>query len=264
MIFQQDLPKRDHRFAPTLIEPVAEHDEFLNPAFSLSRLETYRGRRAILNALRGETPNFSGVLLDVGCGRMPYRSLLSNPPSGVKTYLGLDLHAGLRYKTYRQYDPPDLEWNGQVIPLSDHTVDCAICTEVYELCPDIPAVMRETARVLKPGGFLFFTTPFLWPLFDSPADQGRPSPFALERHLMASGFEDIRMRSLGGWDASLATMIALWARRRPMKRWKRFIISVVTSPLVSLLWHWDAPPPVHTDQTMITHIAGTARRRALS
>ena len=38
------------------------------------------------------------------------------------------------------------------IPLPDASVDCVISNCVLNLAPDKPAVFREIARVLKPGG----------------------------------------------------------------------------------------------------------------
>ena len=40
------------------------------------------------------------------------------------------------------------------LPLADASVDCVISNCVINLAPDKPAVMREIARVLKPGGRL--------------------------------------------------------------------------------------------------------------
>jgi hypothetical protein len=108
---------------------------------------------------------------------------------------------------------------------------------------------------------LFFTVPFLWAIHDFPNDQYRFTPYALDRHLRKAGFQDVKMRALGGWVASLAQMIGLWAGRRPMPRIPRAIVSRLAVPVVSFLLKWDAPPSVPFDfdaTIMITGIAGTA------
>jgi SAM-dependent methyltransferase len=227
-----------------------KHHDFLNPVCSATTLDVFGDRRHLLDALVEQLERFHGTILDIGCGESPYKSLILASPSRVEEYIGLDLN--------NDYGSPDIYWDGQTIPLGDSSVDCAMATEVFEHCPDIEAVLGETMRVLRPGGLLFFTVPFLWPLHNSPHDEYRYTPFALERHLCNAGFERIALQSLGGWDASLAQMIGLWVRRRPMHGRLRQFLSLLLAPLVGYLFRRDSPPPVATDQTMITGIAGTA------
>jgi SAM-dependent methyltransferase len=231
-------------------------DDFLNPKM-FGRLDSFHPRRAILNALKKQLPNFHGTLLDIGCGQMPYKPILLSSPSRVSTYVGLDLRDG----QYARFGPFDLVWDGLHIPLEDNSIDCAIATEIFEQCQDPEIVMRETKRVLKAGGILFFTVPFLWPIHDPPMDQYRFTPYALERQLRNSGFADIKLEMFGGWDASLAQMIALWVCRRPMRSWCRRILSIIALPLVQLLGRLDRPPtfPEKFQSTvMVTGFAGTA------
>jgi SAM-dependent methyltransferase len=231
-------------------------DEFLDPRATPVTLDSFGVRRAILRALQAELPNLTGAVLDIGCGYMPYKSLLLAPPSRATRYIGLDLTASL----YRS--KPDLTWDGRNIPLPEAAVDCAVATEVLEHCSAPDVVLREILRVLKPGGRLFLTVPFLWPLHDVPYDEYRYTPFALERHLASAGFVGIRLQALGGWDASLAQMIGLWVRGRPMSRSRRRALSRLAVPVVRWLLRWDRLPESFTENVMITGLSGTAEKPA--
>jgi 2-polyprenyl-6-hydroxyphenyl methylase/3-demethylubiquinone-9 3-methyltransferase len=47
---------------------------------------------------------------------------------------------------------------GERLPLDDASVDIACCVDVLEHVDDLDAVIRETARVLKPGGIYLYDT----------------------------------------------------------------------------------------------------------
>lgn len=49
------------------------------------------------------------------------------------------------------------------IPFPDAELDAVILAEVLEHCADPPGALKEIRRVLKPGGLLLASTPFLWP-----------------------------------------------------------------------------------------------------
>jgi SAM-dependent methyltransferase len=231
-----------------------DYDEFLRPACSRTNLDIFLVRRSILEALKDRQPSFDGIVLDIGCGHAPYKSIIVTPPSRAKMYVGLDLSGG------NYYAKPDLIWDGETIPLRDNTIDSAIATEVFEHCPVPEKIMREAVRVLKPGASLFFTVPFLWPLHEVPHDEYRYTPFALRRHLLNAGFARITLAALGGWDRSLAQMLGLWVRRRPMGERQRALLSTILLPVVAFLDKRDTCPKEFRDSTMITGIAGVAQK----
>jgi SAM-dependent methyltransferase len=229
--------------------------EFLSPSFTPNNLDRYLARSSILRAFKEVLPRFSGTLLDVGCGLMPYKTLVLQSPSQAQKYIGLDLVDNGRQK-------PDLIWDGQTIPLDECSIDCAMLTEVLEHCPEPEKVIKEILRVLKPGGLLFLTVPFFWTLHEVPHDEYRYTPFALERHLKNSGFAQIKLEPLGGWDASLAQMLGLWVRRRlgfsVQARLLKFIFSIVLFPIIWFLIKIDSLPKEFSESTMITGLSGTA------
>lgn len=238
------------------VVPNTANDDFMRPHMSPFRLDLYHIRHAVWRSLESELPRLRGVLLDVGCGRKPYKGMVMAPPARVTRYIGLDLADNPIHD-----NQPDITWNEGKIPLDNDSVDCAICTEVLEHCPEPEAVLAEVCRVMRPDGLLVFTVPFLWPLHETPFDEYRYTPYALRRHLENSGFDRVDIRAMGGWDASLAQMLGLWVRRRPMNRWLRGGLSVLTWPLVWVLLRSDRRQS-HTirEQLMLTGLSGTARK----
>lgn len=230
-------------------------DNFINVEYNVSTLDIYHARKSILTAIESNLKNFSGSLLDVGCGKMPYREFIMQN-SSVNKYTGLDLDVALLYDTNVK---PDVIWDGVDMPFNDATFNVAIATEVLEHCPDPYIILKETHRVLKIGGCLFFTVPFVWNLHETPHDEYRYTPFSLKRILTESGFNKINIQATGGWHASMAQMLGLWVRRAPMTAWKRKMLSTILKPIIKKLIATDKHAMIaFTEGTMMPGLYGTA------
>lgn len=70
--------------------------------------------------------------------------------------------AGPGYRTFG-LGGCDITGDLRAMPFEEGSVDAVLCTEVLEHCEDPFQAMREIRRVLKPGGLLLVTSPFLWP-----------------------------------------------------------------------------------------------------
>ncbi|EMQ95503.1 hypothetical protein D778_02597 [Xanthomarina gelatinilytica] len=231
--------------------------DFIDIKLSEKNLDRYYIRSSIFKAFKELLPNFNGKLLDIGCGKMPYRNyILEN--SKVLNYVGLDIEDALEYDTEVK---PDFTWNGVTMPFETASFDCAFGTEVLEHCPEPEVVLKEVYRVLKPNGIFFFTVPFLWNLHEVPHDEYRYTPFSLERHLKNSGFTDITIKATGGWHASMAQMLGLWVKRSSMSSRKRAILSRVLMPVIKRLINLDKPETVQFKEgQMITGLYGIVRK----
>jgi SAM-dependent methyltransferase len=196
-------------------------DQFLQPDLTKIGLSLYAIRSSLKNAVDEIKPQINGIVIDLGCGEMPYRDYLQKEDNITK-YIGIDL----KPTEYHNRVKPDMYWDGQTIPLSDNYADWFIVTEFLEHYFDTQHILKEIYRVLKPGGHVFFTVPFIWPLHEVPYDEYRFTPFSLEKHFKLAGFKGIEIKSLGGINRSLAILIGVWKDHfnyYSQRRYKRYM-----------------------------------------
>lgn len=210
-------------------------------------------RGSIVGELRKTYPRLHGRLLDVGCGRMPYRhEILAS--TRVSEYVGLDIASA---RVYDQSITPDATWDGTTMPFPEDSFDCAIATEVFEHAPDIGMLLGEVYRVLRPGGLLFFTTPFIWPYHETPHDMQRWTSFGIARNLELGGFRAVAVVSVGNWHSALAQMLGLWVTRSGLPRVVRGIVRRPVYWLQRVLMRFEGPSP-DVENSMPRLLAGTA------
>ncbi|SFC55268.1 Ubiquinone/menaquinone biosynthesis C-methylase UbiE [Flexibacter flexilis DSM 6793] len=226
-----------------------------------SSMHHYTTREGVLTALHQNLPKFKGVVLDVGCGNMPYKPLVLSNVTKATTYIGLDLDV-YDYKANVYTTQPDLLWDGQKIPLDNESVDTVILTEVLEHCADPEAVLREIFRVLRPNGNLFLTVPFLWLLHEVPHDEYRYTPFSLRRHIQNAGFLPPELHSLGGWNRALAQMLGMWVGYGSAPRLLRKGLRYALFPLYWLLVRTDRPSDAFGHADMITGLSAWCTKPA--
>jgi len=118
-----------------------------------------------------------GILLDLGCGQQPYQSI----------YKGL----------FKQVVTGDSELRSRInarlssvaLPFRDNSFDVVLISEVIEHIDEVSLTLSEISRILRPGGHLFITWPFMWPLHELPRDYTRFTEYGMERLLANSGLQ---------------------------------------------------------------------------
>ncbi|MBI3298611.1 MAG: class I SAM-dependent methyltransferase [Elusimicrobia bacterium] len=150
-------------------------------------------RESMLRFLEQIHGELSGEVIDLGAGRSHLKRLQHRMPD-VKRVIAHDVVA---------YEGVDL-----VCDLSDlssrlppGSLDAATCFEVLEHLEDPAAALREIFAVLKPGGSLYLTTPFQYPIHGWKLSDGRLDYWRFTEHglrkLLSPYCDDIRIQYSG-------------------------------------------------------------------
>src|SRR3989344_2135155 len=131
----------------------------------------------------------NSIVIDVGSG----------PERLAKEFINLDIFP---------FPEVDIVANATQLPFRDNSVDGAVSESLFEHVPDASLVAKEMIRVLKPGGFIYVSAPFIHPYHASPDDFNRWTISGLKH--MFHDLEIIKtgVRS-GPWSAILLFM-AYW------------------------------------------------------
>lgn len=140
-------------------------------------------------------PRLTGRVLDVGCGQQPYRPLLRS----VSEYVGADVTCG---PTVDVVLTPGAPW-----PFPDEYFDAVLMTQVLEYVIDIPDVVSEIRRILKPRGVAIISWPFTFNEHGA-NDYLRISANAAE--VVFTGFDPLTIKREGAIGSTLGTLFLNW------------------------------------------------------
>jgi SAM-dependent methyltransferase len=133
---------------------IKEEKDFLWP--HLKSLPYFRSVLRSVEASYYQDFDFPEPILDVGSGDGHFASTAYD----FEVNIGLDpswelLSESKRYKTYKSL----VQANGAEMPFPDSHFACALSNSVLEHIPNVEEVLKETARVLKPGAPFVFCCP---------------------------------------------------------------------------------------------------------
>ncbi len=192
----------------------------------------------------------AGIVLDVGAAdRWLVRYL-----KAADQYIALD-YPPTGQTLYRA--KPDIFADGARLPFVDNSIDAVVCLEVIEHVPDPAIVITEIARVLRPGGSIWLSMPFLYPIHDAPFDFQRYTAYGLSRDFERAGLQVVSLRQTGhairtaGFLASLAVSGGVYRRAGfyqlliPVAALVVLLINC-SAFVLSLVWpDWDAMAAGH-------------------
>jgi SAM-dependent methyltransferase len=176
---------------------------FIDPACpSLTRWRDLSSRfpgQSVLRQLQYEHLSkipLSGSVLDVGGGqRAKYVPLLQSPQTLHSVNIDLKI------------EPTHLIEPGQSLPFQDNSFDQVISLNTLEHIYDATAVLREMFRVVKPGGKVHVTVPFMFRIHGHPDDYFRATPSWWRETFDLAGFSHLELHPLVWGRLSTATVV---------------------------------------------------------
>jgi SAM-dependent methyltransferase len=201
----------------------------------------FLARRRLWRAVASWAPQLRGQLLDVGCGIKPYRALFT-----VDRYVGLDVDS----ETTRRLGSADVLYAGGRFPFDDASFDAVLCNQVLEHIFEPDAFLQEIRRVLRPGGKLLLTVPFVWDEHEQPFDYARYSSFGLKALLQRNGLTVQQQQKLLDDASTLFQLLnayvfkVLRTRHAPVNL---LMTAVLLAPISALGWLLGSLSPRNPD-----------------
>ena len=160
-------------------------------------------RSALAETLREiHPPDGDLTLLDIGGRGRPYEGLVSESlgrRTGSVHHCVVDPGAGSA--------GVDIVSTAEQLPIASGSAGMVLCTQVLEHVEDPKAAVTEMARVLRPGGVCVLSTHGTWFYHPDPEDYWRWTPAGLARLFGACGFDQVKVRPVGGSKLSLAVLV---------------------------------------------------------
>ncbi len=144
----------------------------------------------------------NGKVLDIGCGKKPYQKLFKN----VDTMIGTNSED---YYSNLDKLPSDTDVicnDGTKLPFENESFDSVLNFQVLPVFKDMHEFFKEINRVLKPKGYLFLSSDFLYPIWNAPDNYWRTTEYGLKLLAEQNGFTSIKAVPLGGYYAMQARL----------------------------------------------------------
>lgn len=164
----------------------------------LKKFVTYR--RFYLDLFLGEQ-RFTGRVLDVGGERATGRGSFSPPLSGVAEWVYVNIDPATK---------PDILAGAGDIPVESGSFDYVLLTEVLEHLEKPDSALAEAHRVLKAGGRIVASMPFIFAQHGDPHDFQRWTKQKFGAALAEHGFVVREIRPMGGILCSMADLAELY------------------------------------------------------
>lgn len=159
----------------------------------------YLAIRPRIKPLRSFLSGKKGILIDIGCGEMPFKQLIMES-SGIEQYWGLDIVQN------RSGTVNVLVDSATELPIMNDCADIVFLNSVLEHINEPFEALKEIHRILKDGGYVYIYVPFMWQEHEEPYDYYRFTRFGLQYLLEKYGFQVTVLHTAGGFYSVIGMM----------------------------------------------------------
>jgi SAM-dependent methyltransferase len=153
----------------------------------------------------------ANTIIDIGGKRTHKRGLFNID----------EINRHVTYVNIEKETHPDILADAASIPLPDNSFNIVLMGEVLEHIYTPLGVLKEAYRLLQPGGKLFATVPFLFPVHGDPNDYGRYTASFWKTAGKEVGFSNVHVEAQGTLYAVQALLLQHFFRTDTASVWKR-------------------------------------------
>jgi len=173
--------------------------------------ETRNGKtiaRTLFNwGISKHVKNISGIIIDLGGGKNPsYERFWQIKP---EKFIRVDIN--------EKTEPDVIADLNKTLPFSDNFADAVLLFNVIYILENPTEILREINRILKPGGKIFFTSPFIFNEAKEPSDYWRFTSEGLKKLLEEAGFNSFLIEPVGERFSAAAYLISPFLFFWPIK-----------------------------------------------
>lgn len=176
---------------------------------------TYR-RKSIDKYLSKYTDYYRGIVLDIG-GKD--RGKFVKPKANVEKWIFADIE--------EKNDPDIILDVSDMGKIKDETIDVINAIELFEHVESPEEGLKECYRVLKIGGHMLISVPFLFPVHGDPFDFQRWTDKKWYAILRKIGFKIIKLEKMGLFFSVLSDMLKMILRSLPIIKYFIFLYPIL-------------------------------------
>jgi len=195
--------------------------EYKKPGVFITNMN-YLNWRWLKKSMLKSQSYLSGKCIDIGAGVAPYEKYII---PFVDEYIIVD-NETTHKSMFKNSKTKFLNANIKNLPFEDNSIDTIILTQVLEHVDEPYKALDEIKRVLKKGGMLIFSVPFIYQAHATPYDYFRFSEYGLKEICKSYNFEIKEFHYQGYFGTTIISIINgfIWELSSKHKFLRNFIL----------------------------------------